>query len=154
MTFRVSLGVIIAAVYFLSVIAARTHGKWNAGIEPIGLIAVFTMFFINAGAPDIAYPGFLAVWFLLYTLLRKDNRKRTIVVLIALLTCFIGLGIAAFRGHLLHNALWSGVAVGVLSAILIRFIDTYRSGTVVLSGDWLSEWKITMTSTTSCRPSM
>ena len=56
------------------------------------------MFFINAGAPDVAYPGFLAVWFLLYTLLRKDNRKRTIVVLIALLTCFIGLGIAAFRG--------------------------------------------------------
>ena len=46
--------------------------------------------------------------FLLYTLLRKDNRKRTIVVLIALLTCFIGLGIAAFRGHMLHNALWSG----------------------------------------------
>ena len=69
------------------------------------------MFFINAGAPDIAYPGFLAVGFCSYTLLRKDNRKRTIVVLIALLTCFIGLGVAAFRGHVLHNALWSGVAV-------------------------------------------
>ena len=140
MTFRVSLGVIIAAVYFLSVIAARTHGKWNAGIEPIGLIAVFTMFFINAG-PRTSHIRVFSQFGFALRLLRKDNRKRTIVVLIALLTCFIGLGVAAFRGHLLHNALWSGVAVGVLSAILIRFIDTYRSGTVVLSGDWLSEWK-------------
>ena len=140
-TFRISMGLIIAAVYFVSVIAARTHGKWNAGIEPVGLIAVFTMFFINAGSPDIAYPGFIAVWFLLYTLLRKDNRKRTIVVLIALLVCFIGLGLAAFQGSVLHNALWSGLAVGVLSAILIRFVDTYRSGTVVLSGDWLKKWR-------------
>ena len=93
------------------------------------------------GAPDIAFPGFVAVFCFFYTLLRKDNRKRTIVVLTMLLVCLIGISVAAIMDSIIFRAPFASVAVGVLTAMLVRFVDTYRSGTVILGGDWLEQWK-------------
>ena len=139
--FRVGLGAFASLTYFFSVVVARTHGKWNSNIEPIGLIAIFSFLAICVGAPDIAFPGFVAVFCFLYTLLRKDNRKRTIVVLTMLLVCLIGISVSAIMDSIIFRALFASVAVGVLTAMLVRFVDTYRSGTVILGGDWLEEWK-------------
>ena len=139
--FRFGLGTFAGLTYFFSVIVARTHGKWNSNIEPIGLIAIFSFLAICVGSPDIAFPGFVAVFCFLYTLLRKDNRKRTIVVLTMLLVCLVGISIAAILSSIIFTALFASVSVGVLTAMLVRFVDTYRSGTVILGGDWLKTWK-------------
>ncbi len=138
--FRVAMGLLVLATFFVSNILLRTHGTPLSRIEISGLTMTFVCLLVLAVVPVLWLPPAMAAPFFFYMSRRRDNRKRVIVFVVVLIITLVATALYPVIDNVAYSGFFGAVTFGTGSAAIMRIAKSYRSGGSLFSMAEYETW--------------